>query len=285
MTAGREELREAATVMVVRDDPGLEVLMVRRTLRADFVGGAHVFPGGAIDAADRTAEAFARTIGLDDATASSRVGVHAGGLAFWVAAVRECFEESGLLLARPAEASDAPLPLTPAELREYRRRVADDELVLLDVLVTEDLVVDASAMHALSHWVTPVGMPRRYDTWFFVAAAPDGQEAWHDESETVASMWVPPAEALARSERGEWELIFPTIRNLETIARFDTAAELLDATRRASEVPTTRPKIVSDGPGMRLLLPGDPGYDEAHEPEPGSIDPRRAAELDRGTGD
>jgi 8-oxo-dGTP pyrophosphatase MutT (NUDIX family) len=243
--------------MLVRDAPELEVFMLRRSVAVEFMGGAYVFPGGAVDADDRAPELLARCHGRDDAQASTQVGVHAGGLGFWVAAVREAFEEAGVLLARSA-ATDEPVdvdePSIAARLDAARWAVDSGERPFLDVVHDEDLVLDAGALHLFSHWITPAGSPRRYDTWFFVAAAPEGHAYLHDDGETVASVWIRPADALSAAMRGELEIHFPTQRNLEQLARFATAHELLDAVEAAE------PRVVADAGGARILLPGDPGY-------------------------
>ena len=117
-------------------------------------------------------------------------------------------------------------------------------------------------IHYFAHWITPRGAPRRYDTRFFVAAAPPGQIAAHDAGETIADVWISPHDALARHRAGEIEIIFPTIRNLQAIGRFATSAELLAAAEEASSaVPAIEPRVVPDGNGMRIVLPGDPGYE------------------------
>jgi 8-oxo-dGTP pyrophosphatase MutT (NUDIX family) len=246
--------------MLVRDAPQLEVFMLRRTLAAEFMGGAHVFPGGAVDTGDRAPELLARCHGRDDTTASAQVGVDRGGLGFWVAAIREAFEEAGVLLARSA-AGGGPLDLadraTAARLEEDRRAVGRGEVGFIDVVVREDVLLDTGALQLFSHWITPRGAPRRYDTWFFVAAAPEGHAYLHDDSETVASVWARPADALDAAERGELEIILPTMRSLEQLARFATARELLEA------VANTEPRVVADAEGQgcaRVLLPGDAGY-------------------------
>ena len=250
--------REAATVMLVRDAPALEVFMLRRTLAAEFMGGAHVFPGGAVDAGDRAPGLLDRCRGPDDSTASTQLGLHAGGIGFWVAAIRESFEEAGVLLARSAATGrlvDLDEPGAAARLETARREVGRGERPFVDVVVGEDLLLDTGALHLFSHWITPLGAPRRYDTWFFVAAAPEGHAYLHDDSETVASVWIRPADALAGAEQGELEIIFPTMRNLEQLARFATARELLDA------VTASEPRVVADSGGARIQLPGDPGYE------------------------
>jgi 8-oxo-dGTP pyrophosphatase MutT (NUDIX family) len=273
------ELRPAATVMLVRDAPGpgggedagLQVLMVRRNLRSDFVGGAYVFPGGSVDPADGGAEAEAFCSGRSDAEASALLGVPAGGLAYWVAVVRETFEEAGLLLAERA----AGPALLAGDADEERRFAAEREAVnagtrrFLDLCRDEGLRLRVGDIHYFAHWITPRGAPRRFDTRFFVAAAPPGQIAAHDAGETIADVWISPHDALAQHRAGEIEIIFPTIRNLQAISRFDTSAALLDAAARASaSVPTIEPRVVADGNGMRIVLPGDAGYEAAPVPDP-----------------
>lgn len=289
---GPVPLRPAATVMLVRDGPHdrspLQVLLVRRNLQADFVGGAYVFPGGAVDPADGGPEAATCSRGLDDEAASRILGVTAGGLAYWVAAVRECFEEAGILLARrePEEPSSerrgrhADLGPRPAvvgnpplvslatrgvaeRVARHRRAVNAGRRRFLDVCRAERVVLALDRVHYFSHWVTPEGAPRRYDTRFFVAAAPTGQTPVHDAGETVASVWISPADALRRFRDGDIELIFPTIRTLQAIGRFDTCEELVAAASAAGQVPVTLPRVVVDGRGVRIMLPGDPGYEEA----------------------
>jgi 8-oxo-dGTP pyrophosphatase MutT (NUDIX family) len=242
--------------MLVRDAPDLHVFMLRRNLQSTWVGGAHLFPGGAVDPEDRSAEAAARCPGRDDASASALLGLTAGGLGFWVAGIRESFEEAGVLLARPRDGGELDL----TALLQAREAVNDGRRAFLDVLADQDLVLDVDRLHVFSHWITPDGLPRRYDTWFFVAEAPDGHAYVHDDTETVASVWVRPADALAAADAGHIDLIFPTRKNLEALARFARRGELLEHARAASDVPAaTRPRIVRDSNGARIALPGDPG--------------------------
>ena len=253
--------REAATVMLVRDDPGLEVFMLRRNLNADWVGGAYVFPGGAVDPGDRAEAILARCPDRDDANASAHLGLAEGGLGYWVAGVRETFEEAGVLLARSATTGALVDPKLP-RLETLRADLNAGTLSFVDLLESEDLLLDVGGMEVFSHWITPEGNHRRYDTWFFVAAAPDGHAYAHDEGETVASTWIRPADALAASDRGEFELIFPTRKSIEKLGQFEHAQDLLDAVAQATDVPpATQPRIVlhADG-GHRLVLPGDPDY-------------------------
>ena len=261
------EVRRAATVMVVRDGTaGLEVFMLRRNPASVFVGGAFVFPGGAVDDHDHHPELEPRCAGLTDPMASALLGIDRDGLAFWVAAIRECFEESGLLLAYDHTGSMVRFddPATERRFVEHRRRVDAGELSMADLCASEGLTLACDTIHYFSHWITPVGPPRRYDTRFFVAQAPDAQEGLHDDRETVANLWVRPTEALERAEAGELDIIQPTARTLEVISRFDAASDMVDAARHQLELLADQPRIVSDqGGSTRILLPGDPGYEGA----------------------
>ncbi len=252
--------RDAATVMLVRDgDDGLEVFMVRRNLRSDFVGGAFVFPGGAVDDADRHADLESVCRGRSDEEASRLLGVPSGGLAYWVAAVRECFEEAGVLLACDDTGEIVRLDDREVEARFAEHRVAVDrgDRRLVDVCADEGLHLAVDAIHYFSHWITPEGAPRRYDTRFFVTRAPVAQVPLHDDREVIAHTWIRPADALERQKTGDFELIFPTIRTLRAIARFDTSSELLAAAASPTDIPAIQPRIVNDGGGLRIYLPGD----------------------------
>ncbi len=269
-------VRDAATVMLVRDgsDGLLEVFMLRRNLNSDFVGGAYVFPGGAVDPADRHADLEPMCEGRTDADASTALGLdQPGGLAYWVAAIRESFEEAGVLLAYDAagEVVDFREPAVAERFDRHRAAVDGGERRLVEICAEEGLRLAVDGIHYFSHWITPIGPVRRYDTRFFVAAAPVGQTPLHDDRETIANCWIAPAEALARHAAGEFDLILPTIRNLEAIARFDTAAEVLSAAAALDQVPAILPRVVDEGEGIRILLPGDPGYDDAAEGLPADL--------------
>jgi 8-oxo-dGTP pyrophosphatase MutT (NUDIX family) len=268
--------RNAATIMLVRDGaggpggegPALEVCMVRRHLDSHFVGGAYVFPGGKVDDEDRSTAAGNACAGRDDEGASVLLGLERGGLAFWVAAMRECFEEAGVLLAYDeVRGPSVPIDLASAgrrrRLAALRAELNAGRVGFLELLRAEGLRLAADAVHYFSHWITPVGAPKRYDTRFFVAALPPGQVPVHDEHETIDTVWVRPLDALARAAAGELDLIFPTMKNLEAIGRFATSADLLAAALAVEHVPTVLPRVVADQRGFRILLPGDPGYEEA----------------------
>ncbi len=258
-------LQDAATVMLVRDgSDGLEVFMLRRNLDSDFVGGAYVFPGGAVDAEDGLPAVEALCRGRSDAEVSAFLGIDSGGLAFWVAAIRESFEEAGVLLAYDGDGDVIHLddPRTTERFRVHRDDVDQSRRRLIDVCRDEGLQLAVDRMHYFSNWITPEGAPRRYDTRFFVSAAPPGQTPLEDGVETIAHLWVTPGEALARNRAGGFEMIFPTIVSLEAIDRFDSAADLLDAAAHITDVPAILPRIIGEeGGGFRIVLPGDGAYD------------------------
>jgi len=232
--------------------------MLRRNLNSDFVGGAYVFPGGGVDTRDTSPLARERTNGLSDEAASARLGLESGGLAYYVASVRELFEEAGLLLV--CDGAGKLLTTSEASARSLakdRRALNAGELDFFELLEREDYYVHASALHYLAHWVTPLGPPRRYDTRFFVALAPSDQVAAHDEGETVAHQWLRPHEALAAQARGEFEMIFPTIRNLEAIADFDRADEVLRYAEGLKDIPRVEPRLVERNGMMVPVIPGD----------------------------
>src|SRR6202167_874994 len=222
--------RPAATVITVRDGVnGYEILMLRRNLNSDFVGGAYVFPGGRVDETDAGTRAERLSFGLGDDEASRRLGLDAGGLAYYVACLRELFEEAGLLVVCTRDG--APIHLsddaTIQRLAVSRRDVNAGTLDFLEMLEQEGFVLDLRGLEYFAHWVTPVGPPRRFDTRFFVVKAPVDQVATHDAGETVADQWIRPLDALDAHARGELEMILPTIRNLEAIAHLSTAQEVV----------------------------------------------------------
>ena len=252
--------RPAATVLLVRDaEPtGVEVFVLRRTANAVFAADMYVFPGGRVDDVDHAAELEPYCDGLDDATASARLGIDKGGLAFWVAAVRECFEEAGVLLARRRDGG--PLVVDEAD----RAAVHDGTLSMEQLCRRDDLVLDLSAIRYIAHWVTPVGEgPRRFDTRFFLAAAPQDQEGVHDDAELVHSMWVRPADAVAQAAAGELLMMPPTIANLRFVADCADGAAALAVADAVGDIPMILPKLRKTTDGSRqVALPGDADYDD-----------------------
>jgi 8-oxo-dGTP pyrophosphatase MutT (NUDIX family) len=255
--------RPAATVMTIRDRPkGYEILMLRRNLRSDFVGGAHVFPGGGVDDAD--GETDRQVYGLTDVDASRRLNVERGGLAFYVAALRELFEEAGLLIACDAQGTPVSFsdPDDVKRMAAHRRAVNANEMEFLPMMDSEGLLLDLRGVEYIAHWITPVGPPRRYDTRFFVAVAPSDQRATHDAGETVADEWIRPVDALATHERGEFDMIAPTIRNLQSVAGFASTEDVLHYARSLVSVHCVEPTIVDREGVLFVRIPTDEGFSE-----------------------
>ena len=262
--------------MLIRDalddsgGPSVEVCMLRRNLASEFVAGAYVFPGGSVDPEDHGPAVTALCRGRSDAEASAVLGVEAGGLSYWVAALRECFEEAGVMLARHRTESgdggallDTSDPQVAARFAAYRDAVNEQQLGLLDICRQEDLVLVVDSIHYVSHWITPELAPRRYDTRFFVTAAPPGQVAHHDDAETIATIWVRPHDALSLEAAGEIELLPPTIANLRSIEGFSSTGEVMEWASQVTHVTTVLPIVLIEDGHILILRPGDVGYEEA----------------------
>lgn len=269
MSSARTAPRPAATIILLRDGAhGPEVFMLQRSQGSAFLPGAYVFPGGALDASDHDPRAAQRVRGLTDAEASAKLGVASGGLAYWIAAARECFEEAGILLA--VDASGTPVaPGRVARLAHLREPMNAGRLAFAAMLEAEDLYVPADAIVYFSHWITAAGRPRRFNTRFFVALAPAGQGGVHDQAETVHSLWISPREALARHERDEIEIIYPTRVSLGDLARFTTAAAALEYARSLGDIEVDAAVWALDHEGSaRLFRHTDPPYAEIHWSDP-----------------
>ncbi len=258
--------RPAATIVVVRDGAsGLEVLLSRRADGTDYTSGAWVFPGGIVDARDR--DAHAACFGLDDAEASARLGLASGGLDFFIAAIRESFEESGLLFGRAVGDNDDVLDGdAAARLAPWRGAMHRREHGIAEMCAKEGIRLDTGALVYLSHWLTPLGRAKRYDTRFFIAAAPASQVALFDGTEMVEQLWIAPAEALARSTT--LKLLTPTQKTLDLISRFADVAALMAWAREPRLVPLTMPHVAVGSQGPRPVMPDEPSYAEL-----GRIDP------------
>lgn len=249
--------RPAATTLILRDGAqGAEVLMVRRSPTASFMPGAYVFPGGAVDAADARAHAACDEAPAQLATRIGTVtGVGDAALAYAVAALRECLEECGLWLG-----VDAP----GADLSALRARLHDGAS-MADVASQARLPLRASALKPWSHWVTPRGLPKRFDTLFFVVRAPTHQEPSVDAGETTTLAWVRPEQAMAQHAQGLFPMEFATVstvRSLLPLAPRGVPA-LLDHAAAQSALPPLHPRLVLDTTRriVGIRLPGDDGYE------------------------
>lgn len=260
-------VKPAATVLLVRDADagGVEVFMLRRTFNAAFASGMFVFPGGKVDDVDGVDEIAELCDGLTDAHASSLLGIASGGLAYWVACIRECFEEAGVLLARHETTGDVVRfddEATAQRFEVERENIHDGSVALLDLCKREGLRLTTDDIHYVSHWITPMGEKRRFDTRFFIARAPQAQEPLHDDGETIESFWISPQEAIERAHEKDLMLMPPTKANIEFLLPFKTADEVLAAAARVGMPQTILPKlkIDSDGRVVGIAMPGDPEY-------------------------
>jgi 8-oxo-dGTP pyrophosphatase MutT (NUDIX family) len=232
---------DASTVILVREaGPGLEVYMTRRQESLMFLGGFHVFPGGKMDPADRSPESMARCKGLAPEAASARIeGVEQPAMAvgLMVAAIRELFEEAGVLLAEYEDGTRLTRPSAElcARLSEYREKLQADRISLAQLLEAESLFCSIAHIHWFAHWITPATSPRRFSTYFFTARLPEGQKASPFASEIAEALWVRPEQAIANWREGRWKMIPPTIASLDTLARYRSWDELKRDFSRAPE--------------------------------------------------
>ena len=261
------EPRPAATVLLVRDvqEQGIEVFLIERAAKTNF-GGAYVFPGGKVDLEDASGRLSDMCQGVSDEDASSALGMEKGGLAYWVAVIRECFEEAGILLAYRKDGNNFD-PEDESENERFinfRKRLNEGEPVLAEMCKSEELFLATDRLAYLAHWITPKVEKRRYDTRFFIAQAPAGQDAIHDGSESVNSIWIKPEDALKQFEEGKLLMIMPTIKNLESICGYNNTKELLEDKNSINpyDIATIEPKFFMKDGKYVGLLPGDKGYED-----------------------
>ena len=247
------DIRPAATVLMLRDGAnGMEVFMVKRHHQIDFATGALVFPGGSVDSGDASAAVRKRCDGAkryDDEQ-----------LAFRVAAVREAFEETGLLLCRKPGVETVLEADACNALQHYREKLEGSRLDFGEFLKAENLICVLDRLAHFAHWITPTGMPKRFDTHFFCARAPTRQLAKHDGSENVDSVWITPDDACDAADRGEYTIVFPTRVNLEKLGRMGCDV-ISTMTAIASEtVVTVLPEVTPTEGGRIMKIPAQAGY-------------------------
>ena len=254
--------RPSATVVLVRKgDSDPEILMVRRRA-GDAFGDNYTFPGGIVD--DDESEAHSFCSGMTAEQADAELGLPSGGLDFYSAAVRELFEETGVLLARDSRGKWAFSDNSDAEslLLELRQKLDDGVVPWAEILRTRSLCIACDALHYFSFWETPLRLPKRWAARFFLAKIPPGQDAQHDGSELTDSCWMTAAEVLSSSMRGGMKLPFPTLTNLKRISEFRTVHELLSwaSAQAAEDIQKIRPVILKDNGKTRFVIPGDPDF-------------------------
>jgi 8-oxo-dGTP pyrophosphatase MutT (NUDIX family) len=248
--------RPASTILLLRDGPDseIEVFMMVRHYEIDFNSGALVFPGGSVDKGDQE-------IIENPELYSGGEGLDASALSFRIAAIRETFEESGILLARP-RGSKALIDAKRASEIEagHRTALCESKTTFLKVLADSGIMLALDELVPYAHWITPEGVPKRFDTWFFLAAAPPEQVGAHDGRESTDSIWLSPREALAGGESGRFKLPFPTTRNLIRLGKQPRVSAALDDAGDRPIV-TVMPVVTKVSGGRQLRIPLEAGYD------------------------
>ncbi len=244
--------RPSSTVVLVRAAAASpEIFMVRRHERSSF-GAAFAFPGGVVDAEDSEIYEFCQ--GLTNESASARLGIEKDGLKYYSSAIRELFEESGVLLADYSSVDE--------DLVKVRNALNEGSLNWAEWVTENKLTLYCDQLHYFSHWVTPESLPKRYSTRFFLTVLPEGQTAEHCGGELTESYWVTAKGMLAAGRRGDAKLHYPTIKTLESVARHKDLESVVDWARSSSEwgVTSMAPEVIIRKGKPEIVLPGDKDY-------------------------
>jgi 8-oxo-dGTP pyrophosphatase MutT (NUDIX family) len=257
MTEPVKPPRPASTILLLRDNAPqkeIEVFMMVRHYEIDFNSGALVFPGGSVDKGD------SEIIATPDLYSGGE-GLDAASLSFRIAAIRETFEESGILLARPRGSKALVEAKRAGEIEAaHRAALCEGKTSFARVLADNGMLLALDELVPYAHWITPEGMPKRFDTWFFLAAAPPEQAGAHDGKESTDSIWVSPREALEGGESGRFKLPFPTTRNLIRLGKQASVEAALDDSR-GKQIVTVMPVMTRLNGGRQLRIPLEAGYD------------------------
>lgn len=250
----------AATIMLLREGPvSPEVLMLERHAKSEFLPDLYVFPGGRVEPGDYDLEDRVGRLSADEATRRADTVDPAAALAFFVAAIRETFEEAGVLLARRRGEDALVSGALAAEIAAHRLEIQDGSRPLREIVESYDLELAADCLSVHGHWITPEVVPRRFDTLFFAAAAPRGHRATHDGVEASDHVWIRPDEAIAQARAGQRQMIFPTLANLYTIAGFPCVEDAIESSR-LRKVVRILPTVAVDGDERKLVIAPDAGY-------------------------
>ena len=243
----------AATVISLRDTPtGMEVLMVQRTKKADFAGGALLFPGGKVDNSDY------EVLKLDRCSLPNDVPDNQKALR--VAGVREMFEEAGLLFVRGSGDTHVISKERAEVLKNiYRQDLLSQKITFHEIVEAEDLVVASDLLIPFAHWITPITGRKRFDTHFLVAQSPDGHIASHDGSETLDTVWIDPLTAITEAEEGKRRVVFPTRMNLKKVSESTTVASAIKLAK-ITPVVTVLPEVHDVDGGRDVKIPIEAGY-------------------------
>jgi len=262
-------VQPAATVMLIRDRPDIEVLLLRRNTRSVFVGDMWVFPGGGVDEADRDQALYPRVRGLNLTEAVKRLETD-DAPAYWIAAIRETFEEAGVLVA--VDGSGAALDqsdLASDANLGWRDRLNNGSISMRKLVDETGYALDGSQFEYAARFITPVGPRRRYDARFFVAQMPENQVASVDNDEAVSHTWIRPTDAIDQHQRGAMAMMTPTLACLRRLTRYSKSSEAIGIAHSGSVNEPMRVELDSDG-ANRIVFADEPGYDSADQvAEPG----------------
>ena len=253
-------IKPAATVILMREaeESGFEIFIVKRSSRSSF-GSLYVFPGGKLDPEDTERDLYAYCEGMNDEEASARLGIENDGLSFWIACIRECFEETGVLLTNPNDS----LIQEYEKLSSLRKQLNNKEISFKDICISESLRLRTNNIVPCAHWITPAIEPKRFDTRFFLAKVNAKQLASHDGFELTESFWIKPKDALVKLKEGKMNMILPTISNIEQLAEFSSAFEAFNYFEGLGDnaIKSILPKFIKQDGKWVGFLPGEEGYE------------------------
>jgi len=259
--------KRAATVILLRDkEPfGFEVFLLKRHEKNSFMGGNFVYPGGRVDQEDGSSEIGSFSRGVTSEEAQKIIGGTASpeeGIAYWIAAIRELFEEAGILLAYDHKGNLLRLRDNDEKKKfsDYRDLLQKAEMSIIEIAKKENLSLALDQLRYYAHWITPEARPERFDTYFFLARYPSGQEASHDQKETTAGVWIAPGEALDDNVRGGAVLSPPTLKTLEDLSQFKTIDEVFTSLSNV-KIRAILPVLTKISSGPMLVFPWDPEYE------------------------
>jgi len=247
----------SATVVIGRNTPDdYEIFMIVRHQKSAFAGGALVFPGGKVNESDYYQGIEERCDGVEDLS-QEEISVR-------VAAIRETYEESGILIARPKGGDEMISSDQLSSFESYRRKLTKDEMTIKQFLETEDLVLTLDQLTLFAHWITPETSPKRYDTLFFLTKAPPEHSGQHDGMESVDSVWLTPEKVLEEHYAEKRTVMFPTRMNVEKLGRYKSIEETIEKTK-AARVVTVRPWVENRDDGQFLCIQPEADYDKTEE--------------------
>ena len=282
--------KKAATVILLRKckPGGFEVFLLKRHEKSSFMGGNFVYPGGRVDRGDGSLEMCSLSKGLTPEKAHDLLGGTLSpdeSFAHWIAGIRELFEEAGVLLAYDQNGNSLSVknPKERERFLNHRELLQKNKMTICQLAQEEKLLFALDQLHYYAHWITPEARSERFDTRFFLACHPEGQEATYDQKETTAEVWITPRKALEENLHGEVMLSPPTLKTLEDLSRFGTVEEVFNSLRK-KEIRPVLPVLTKVSGETLILFPWDPEYELFKRGEPpGQIDHGRLSRPEDNT--